>query len=353
MPSASTAKRLQLCPPSHKASKPFQQKETAEATAGTNQHSYMEWLATGKGEPVELTGGQLEACREAERQKIEIMDFVFDGWADDPPEFFDEERMWYTGGRFSGVPDVLAIRRGEALIIDYKFGRVKVDDAKDNIQLRWLSVLVDKHYRPSEITVCIVQPACGGFTMHTYSRDDVRKLRRKVLDTLRKIEGDKGRFKAGEEQCRYCPARVACPEVSKKIEGMSRISKVEALSPAQMSKALDMIPMVESACRAIKARATEMLKQDANSIKNYELKRAAGRRKVSDTSKAYHTLLGEGIISSPFEFLDIASVPVGKLQGLIQESHGCGHDSARKILNYMLSGNLIEQEGEEKPCRVE
>jgi len=345
-PSASAARRLQDCPPSHDASRAFKSESTPQSLAGTDQHTYM---AGGK---IKLEPELLSSCKEAEQQKADVMDFVFPDWQNNPPTIVLEERMWMRGDRYSGVPDLIAIRNGTALIVDYKFGRVKVEAAQDNAQLKWLAVLVDEHYKVDEITVVIIQPPCGNFTMGNYDRAALKRARRSVQHTLRKVESGKGRFNPGEKQCQYCSAREACPALAKKIQALSNVTKVEALSPVQMANALDILAPVESACRAIRKRATDMLKEDADAIPGYLLKRGFSRRSITDTAQAYHAMKEAGL-AGEYTFLQICSVSVGKLQKLVEQNGAMGPTDAKKTINEMLNGNLAVKEGEPKPCRAE
>lgn len=345
-PSASAAYRLQECPPSHAASGAFKNESTPQALAGTDQHTYM------AGENIKLEPELLSSCKEAERQKADVLDFVFPGWRDDPPVVILEERMWMRGDRYSGVPDLIAMRGGKALIVDYKFGRIKVEDAQDNAQLKWLAVLVDEHYKVDEVTVVIIQPPCGNFTMGNYDKAALKKARRAVQRTLRKVESGKGKFRPGEKQCQYCRAREACPALAKKMQALSNVTKVEALSSAQMAAALDILAPVESACRAIRKRATTMLSEDADAIPGYTLKRGFSRRSIADAAEAYRAMKAEGLADEG-AFLEACSVSVGKLQKLVEQNGAMGPTDAKKTINELLNGNLAVKEGEPKPCRAE
>ena len=172
-------------------SKGYMYESSPEANDGTNQHKYM------NGEPVVLREELKADCLEAERQRSEVMEFTFNNWRDRPPLVICEERMWFKDDRYSGVPDLLAMRNRRALIIDYKFGRVAVPPAKDNPQLKWLTVLADENYDVEEVTVAIIQPQCGNFTIATRDKDAIRKARRSVMSTLRKMEKDTTKLRPG------------------------------------------------------------------------------------------------------------------------------------------------------------
>lgn len=345
MPSASNGGRYEDCPESHELSKPFKNEGGAAAQDGTDCHTYME------GGEVDLRPELLSLCREAEAQRSEVLSFMFEDWEENPPEVVTENRIWYPGNRYSGVPDLLAFKGGKCLCIDYKFGRIAVPHAKDNKQLKWLAALIDRKYSVTSVTVCIIQPSAGGFTMHTYDKAALKKARASVLRTLRKMEGGKTAPKAGDH-CKYCPARVACPAAAKQVQALASVNKVEALSADQMSQTLDMLDSVESTVRAIRKRATEMLKDDADAIPGYTLKRASSRRSIADAAAAYHTLKREGLATEG-QFLEACSIGVSKVQKMVQSGADVGPAEAARMVNTLLNGNISFKEGEPKPCRVE
>ena len=345
-PSASNGGRYELCHGSHAAGAKFKSKGSPAATLGTSQHLIM------TGVDVDLEDVALEDCKEAERQRDTIMDFVFPDRDSNPPKQILEVRMWYKNNRYSGVPDLLAMRDGRGLIVDYKFGRVKVPHAKGNVQLKWLSVLADRNHKLDKITVCIIQPRCGGFTSHTYDRSDLKRARRSVLYHLRLMESENLLLRPGKEQCRYCPANEACPALHSQARGIASINKVEALTPVQLSEAMDMVDAVESACKAIRRRAGEVLQTNPNAIPGYELVRGSSRRSISNAVEAFFLLRQAGLMTN-VDFIEACSVGVGKLQKIVERVGQCGPKEAKEKLEEVLAGNIRIKEGEPKPCRVE
>ena len=344
-PSASNAARYEGCSRSHELSRPFKNEGSAAAADGTDCHTFME------GKEVDLRPELLSLCREAEAQRSEVLSFAFPDWEDHPPEVIAEDRIWYPGDRYSGVPDLLAFRNGECLCIDYKFGRIPVPHAKENKQLKWLAALIDRKYSVTSVTVCIIQPSAGGFTMHTYDKAALKKARASVLRVLRKIEKGNGPLKAGTH-CKYCPARVTCPASNKQVSALASVSKVDLLSPDQMAQTLDMLETVESTVRAIRKRATEMLKEDGKAIPGYVLSRASTRRSIADAAAAYESLKREGLATEG-QFLEACSIGVCKVQKLVQSGADVGPAEAARMMNTLLNGNISFKEGEPKPCRAE
>ena len=188
--------------------------------------------------------------------------------------------------------------------------------------------------------------------MGTRTKAELKKARRSVLGTLKKLEAKNPVARPGADQCRYCLAREACPALLKKTESIMRIGKVEALPPDQIAAALDMVEAVESACRAIRKRAIDMMTKDAGAIPGYVLKRASSRRSVVDTAAVFYRLNEEGYVTQG-EFMEACSIGVGKVQKFVQQNGSVGQTEAKKIVNTLLNGCVVEKEGEPKPCRAE
>ena len=337
MPSASKAGAYEKCPLTHKASKSFKNESSPEANLGTLKH-----LAVAGGH-VELQDADLEDCRAAEQQRETVLDFVFPERESNPPKITLEKRMWYRRNRFSGVPDLLAIRDGHGLIIDYKFGRIKVANASDNAQLKWLAVLARYNHKITSCTACIIQPTCGGFTTHTYDLAALKRAQRSVTHHLRQIEADSPVARPGKEQCRYCLAREACPALAAQASALTKLDKVEALTPMQMSQALEMADTVETVVKAIRSRAGEMLKQDGDCIPGFYLKPGSTRRSLGSTVDAYRAMRAAGLVDDAEHFMDACSVSITKLNRLADKA-----DVAEALRN-----QITFKEGEPKPCRAE
>lgn len=349
-PSASRGDSLEKCPGSHGASSLFKSKSSAAAELGSQQHEVM------AGIELDLQDVNMEDCREAERQRDTVLDFVYPNWRNCPPSIVLEERIWYRRDRYSGVPDLLAMRDGRGLIVDYKFGRIKVPEAKRNAQLKWLAVLVDcKLKLVDEITVCIIQPRCGAFTTHTYDREALRKARLAVTRHLRRVESRPLILRPGASQCRYCAAREACPALRGKAEGIAAIDKVEMLTPSQLATAMNMVDAVESSCKAIRSRASEALKADPDSLPGYELVKGITRRSVKDALSAFMALRRAGLVGADEaeRFISYSTIGITKLQKLVENDGEISRAEAAESVAIALEDIITRKEGEPKPCRVE
>jgi hypothetical protein len=133
-------------------------------------------------------------------------------------EILVEKRLWYRQGLdriFSGQADYVCLDHaaGRALIIDYKTGRLEVDTAADNLQLRALVVLL-KHNWPflTEISATIIEPWVSWESEFVvYSGEALEQAQNQILSYVDLARwAPEVRF-AGPH-CKHCPARAHCQE---------------------------------------------------------------------------------------------------------------------------------------------
>jgi hypothetical protein len=327
---------------------PIDDVESKDAAAGTLAHLYM------TDDTVKLPVDLLETCKEAESQRNHVIGLVWSDWADNPPDTHLEERLWYRKNRYSGKADYIGIRDKKALVLDYKFGRIPVDDASKNDQLIWLAVLVFTNYNVDRITVAIVQPLCGVPTLHTYDVDDLQRLRWKVLSLIRRIDHPHAPLRAGEAQCKYCKALHICPAVEGKRDAIARIDErqVTALTNAHLMSLLDAVPAVRKLCGKIEGEAVIRLQNNPQAINGYELVRVSGKRSIKNAPVASERLIEAQVIDGN-GLTRACSIKVGELQRVLQEYNECGPREAREIMSRVLGDELAIGEGKVKTCRIE
>lgn len=347
-PSASEAKANRLCHGRHQMSLPMKDKTSKAASDGTEQHKFLE------DDTYPLREDLRPLAEEAMDQRNQVIGMVWGDWRDNPPEVHSEERLWYRGDKYSGKADYVGIRGNTALIIDYKFGPLKVDRAERNDQLLWLAVLVFTHYKVSQITVSIVQPLCGEPSIHTYTADDLQRARRRVLWLIRKIDSKHAMLRAGTEQCRYCKAIQVCPAAEGKRDAISRIEEgqVSELTNAHLLSLLESLPLVKKLSAAIEDEAVIRLKTNPQAIKGYELRKGSSKRRISDPVQANDRLLKSGVIDESGIAVTY-SIALGKLTKVVSEYNECGPKEARELIREALGDVLVQGEGKEQACRIE
>ena len=318
-------------------------KDTSSSAAEEGNRIHL-WLEDNTA--IELSSEEMALAREMDEQRDMVMDLTFPDWREKPPSLIvKEERIWYRGKRYSGKADFIAIRGTTALIVDYKCGRMPVTPAKDNGQMRWNVALMDHKYAFDEVTMALIQPRCGPVSMHTYNDKAVAAARRKVTSTLRKMEGKNPKMRAGDKQCKYCKAKRLCPALEEKQGVIASITNVNALTPAQLSDVMGVLPAVEARCKAIKDHAKELLKENPDAVPGYELTTPNPSRSIIDPLSAMSLAEHDGLLDKDY-FISCCSVSITKLQKAIAEYADMKPADVRRRMNTVLGHTILEKKRE-------
>ena len=109
------------------------------------------------------------------------------------------------------------------LIRDAKFGFKIVTPAAANFQLRTYGIGGAEEWDVEDVVVAITQPRLSyseRVTMAAYTREDI-EASKKELSAIRFASAKPDApLVAGEEQCRYCRARLLCPAFTATISGV-------------------------------------------------------------------------------------------------------------------------------------
>lgn len=312
-PSASGMQRLVLCPGSWWAEQPYPEQTSEAAEQGTRLHKHME-EGTLPADPVEA-----EACDWCREQELKLaLEYAN---ADTPT--YRELRWWDKDHTFSGQADVVFSNNGIALVLDYKFGRVPVPVAANNMQLAALALLVFDNVPGTEVVFCgILQPFA--------SRQEPRVVRYRAeqAETLRSYLGGilttasipTAPRVPGEEQCRYCKARLECPM----CYGLVKHHTAAAVAPLwadwcaeQKAQAVRVAALAKKWADAVERRAKEDLMAGL-SIPGCSL--SAGRKsfKVTDAQGAF-SVLADAIGVTGEEFASCCSVKISELDKLVHK----------------------------------
>jgi len=316
-PSASKAKDYGLCIDKHHMERGMPDTTTPEASMGNNIHEALELNDFSK-----LNREEVAIASACSDDRTTLLDWKWPDWRDNPGTVWLEKRLWYKKDKFSGKADYVAFRGSEAIILDYKTGRIKVDEAPDNKQLMWCMALVDhalRKHKLANITVAISQPPARHFSVYTYERHFITSCKRSISELVNSI--DKGnhhnpRLAQGKIQCRYCNAKAECPALGRQSEALPELTSEGTLTPLLLSKALPMLGAIEARCKAIKEQAKKVL-HGGEKINGWRLKAGPTRRKVTDTHKVYAVLADSGVQFD--DILKAASFSVPKVERLCRE----------------------------------
>jgi CRISPR/Cas system-associated exonuclease Cas4 (RecB family) len=254
-PSASKLARYSDCPGAFnlEASLPTGE-SSAAANLGTLVHAHL------AGEKVELCeeGAQIaERCRE---QYLEIRDRIIGD--ESITATVVEERLWF-GQDWSGAIDRIDFFGDSALLVDYKTGRLEVDHASENLQLRAYAVLVAEHYKSVRtVYAAVIQPHTGAPHGTVYDEDDLAQAREEIASIIAETLKPDAPRRPSPEACKYCRALAICPEAAGETKALATRSAadVPALPDLELSQLLSASTLVENFIEVIKTEAKARLK---------------------------------------------------------------------------------------------
>lgn len=315
LPSASGLQRLVLCPGSWKAEQACPEEEPSEAAAmGTRMHQHME-LGTLPDDAVEAEA--VAWCREMEQQLAQ--EYVADGHG---MAVFREKRLWDACQRFSAQEDVVFVGCGKALVLDYKFGRGDVVEAKMNAQLYGQALTVfDNFADVEEVYAGILQPFVSRQKpqLVRFTRDDLMALRKWLYGSLDAAMAENANLVAGEVQCRYCRAAASCPALGLQVQRAAsmELTRWEQWSLEDRRRAYDAAKLAKKYAEAIERKVKADLEAGVE-LPGLEL--AAGRASftVTDASGAF-AVLDAMLGVTGEEFVKCCKVGITELDKLVHQ----------------------------------
>ncbi len=328
MPSASGMQRIALCPGSWLAERAYPEESSEAAEAGTRLHKHME-LGTLPEDPEEAEA--VEWCRTQERLLVER--YVAPMGAD---QVLREVRWWAADGSFSGQGDVVYVHEGCALIVDYKFGRAPVPAAASNMQLASLAKLAFDNLADIKVVFCaILQPFASRQEPRVvrYQLADVPQLRRYFGNLLAEAERPGARRVPGEEQCRYCKARAACPACNTLVARETQVDVATAWpdwTPEKKAEALRLANLAKKWAEAVERKAKSDLK-DGFPIPGFSLGAGKQSFKISDAQGAFGQL--NALIGlTGEEFAGCCTVKISALDKVVHKRRCERADEGTKVL---------------------
>lgn len=346
-PSASGMQRLVLCPGSWMAEKGYPEESSEAAEAGTRLHAHMEHGTLPED------AAEAEAVEWCRAQEVALAEKYL-GWGSAADERCLREQRWWFKDVFSGQADVVYVANGMALVLDYKFGRVPVAAARDNMQLAALALLALKMLPDVDVVFCgILQPFASRQEpgVVRYHREMNGQLECYFMHAVAKAESEGARRVPGEVQCRYCKAKAECPAcmalVSSATGGPASADLSQGLSTPrqQLSEATSCWADWSAEKKAEAVRLAGLAKKWAEAVERKakaDLKSglaipgcslAAGKRsfKVNDAQGAFAVLARELGISGE-EFAGCCSVKISELDKVVHKRLCERADEGTKVL---------------------
>lgn len=198
---------------------------------------------------------------------------------------------------FEGTPDrVLIFTRDKprtVAVLDRKFGRIEVQEAALNLQLRCYIAMVAEVHQADEYYGAIVQPRVRSKPyIVRYTPEDVARARSEIEETWREANKPEAPRRASELACAFCRAKPVCPEFH---SWAMAVEKIAHLPVAQWSDdQMDLFESRRSILEKFLKDAHEQIKAikaaDPSRLPGWRLKPGNNVRTVEDVVSAWLAL---------------------------------------------------------------
>jgi len=240
-----------------------------------------------------------------------------------------EVKMVLVGTGFKvvmeGTSDLVCEVEDAVDVVDWKFGRVVVDDPVDNIQLAaYAAMAMQKYGKPARVHV--VQPRVSRTPQAPFLFTDEAALVTHIERVIARCESGMVSFCDPAdmgEACRYCRARLECPSHRDTI--MGSLEKVEALAAEKKFSAALLTPEEMSSIYLAYSEKIKLLKKFWESLENrikteclkntvcggLTIKKRKGNRVIKDVEGAFQAMQGR---LDTKEFLAAVTLSPAKLE---------------------------------------
>jgi Protein of unknown function (DUF2800) len=356
--------RRQLCPGSARLEKGLSDLNTSDAARGRLFHKY--W-ANPHFERALLTPDERELLETSDRLLADVLGVLnFEAQT----EFYVEQTITGLGGRLTGTPDrvYLWAQRRAALVADLKSGFAVVERAELNLQLRGYAVLIndnfnvlDDHANVDRIFASILQPRLwmpsDRVTLAQYDMSDISKARKQIDEIIDRTEDPKAKLVAGEDQCRYCKAKLICPafrkalgmplakfktdeELSKAKRDAEIEKRVKRCNDAQLEALLTAVKIAATVDDAVRAECRARIR--TGRFTNFMLGKDYDARSITNVRKAI-SMLALSNIGSREEIIDLCTLSLRTVEDKYRARKGGTWKQARDKIDRVLKSVIARE----------
>jgi hypothetical protein len=366
----SNLRRRELCPGSARLEKGLSDLNTSDAARGRLFHKY--WTNPNY-ERALLTPDERELLETSDRLFADVLDVLN---FEIGHETHIERTITGLGGRLTGTPDLVYLwtQRRAALVTDLKSGFAVVERAELNLQLRGYAVLVndnfnvlDDHANVDRFYVSILQPRLwlpsDRITLAQYDLGDISKARKQINEIIDRTEDDDAPLVAGEEQCRYCRAKLICPAFRKAVglplaafkteaalstaKRAAEIEKrLEGCSDEQLEQLLDAVKLASVVDDAVRAECRSRIRD--GKFDRFMLGKESEARTITNVRKAI-AICALANIATREEIIDLCTLSLHSLEEHYRSrKKGLTWQQARDRINQLLKNVLARESREPK-----
>jgi hypothetical protein len=364
--SASNLHRRALCPGSERLETGLPDENTEQSREGSLLHEYDANPALDRAVLRPNQQDLLRISGELDAFVFQRLGEQFGIDADqEPHETGREKELWVHRGikaELSGHCDLWRYYPALKLlcIVDKKYGYREVTPAAANKQLRVYAVAGAELRDVENVVVAITQPRLPyeqRVTIANYTKPDIEAARAEIFSILESSKREDAPLVAGEEQCRYCRARMGCPAFQAKVqEGLMLVPvdntgtvakreadlaiKIAKLPDDQLDKVLVALQMADFVKELARDEARARIA--VGKLAQWKVGKATEQRKIIDSARAIALLSLRGDLTKD-EILKCCAPSLTNLEERIREKTKCTWDKAKELVNTALSA-VIEKE---------
>jgi len=305
----SSLERRMLCPGSYRMEMPFWLKP--EEKGEDSEEGKLLHAAVIHGRMDNLNAEQqivleafLETLKDYKNPQFEVELFADDG---------------YGNTLISGTCDILGIAISDNILTvqENKAGRIKVEEAPDNIQGAGYALMAHDFLGAGKVRTRIKQPRSpGGDTSHIFT--DFESIRAHIRNIISKCKESGALCIPGDKQCRYCKAKDTCP--ARLNYAQEIMVQAEALPPVAEWNDAHLGEWYNRFCQLTKFAAVvkNELKnrcEKAGACAGWGMKGSGSTREIPDILSAYKLARTNDISES--EFLEVCTVSAPQLEAAL------------------------------------
>jgi hypothetical protein len=253
-----------------------------------------------------------------------INTMIASGHADDQQ---NEVKLTIKAGvhEIFGTTDLLVIQDDwtRGTMVDFKFGRLAVPEAEENMQALAYAIGIFQLYpKLDKLDVVFLLPRRDEVTRCSLTRDrlaDYENVIAEILDRVHATEPEQVPFKG----CEYCKHQGSCPALAGHISALAHKAPegltlpenmdVSTMTPEEIDEfALPMARLAEAWAKSVKARAMEMMK-DGTELAHHEIAYRAKPQKLGGPITDCYALCNRLGISLT-DFLESCSLSMSQLR---------------------------------------
>lgn len=209
----------------------------------------------------------------------------------------------FVGPDMFGTLDAAIVEEfGRLVIIDYKYGAGIAVDPEENSQLLYYALGIAKlyHFNFAEVELVVVQPRAfheSGETIRSWVTpiETLIEWEAKFRAGVEAVEDPFAPLKSGD-WCRFCPARITCPEIKDQAmrnaqiafsdaDGVESLPAPNSIAVPNLSTILDSCDRLEKWIDSVREHALHVLNR-GEKIEGWKLVEKRSIRKWVDEAKA-------------------------------------------------------------------